>query len=294
MKISVIIPNWNGKNFLGDCLDSLRKVNFDNFDTIIVDNGSLDGSLDLISNNYPEVILVKNSENLGFSAACNQGIKYAFDNGAEAALLLNNDTVVDPDFITKMVEALEDDKVGIVGSKIYYYDEPKKIWFAGGRYIWWRVSGQHKLWMRDENKVLIGEEEADFITGCSMLIRKEVLEDIGYLFEPYFLTVEDLDFSILAKKAGWKIKVALDSMIWHKVSFSRDGEFSFSNGYYGTRNRLYFAFKRINNYIGGFFLLFIVVPIRIIQWTIQGKNKMVYGMILGVRDFLLGKMGKYK
>lgn len=293
MKISIIIPNWNGEGFLADCLSSLKKVNYNNFNVVVVDNGSQDNSVGLIEKNYPSIDVIKNKKNLGFATACNQGIKKAFSHGADAILLLNNDTIVDQDFLSKMAEALDGEKVGIVGSKIYYHDEPKKIWFAGGRYIWWRASGQHKFWMKDEKDNLEGVKDSDFITGCSLLIRKEVFEDIGYLYEPYFLTVEDLDFSILAKKAGWKIKVALDSKIWHKVSFSRDGEFSFSNGYYGTRNRLYFAFRRTNNYLAGIFLLFIVVPLRIIQWTIQRKNKMLYGMILGVKDFFFNRMGKF-
>ncbi len=294
MKISIIIPNWNGKIFLGDCLESLKKLKFNNYKIIVVDNGSSDGSVDFIKENYPNVLVISNNKNFGFSAACNQGIKKALDNGAEAALLLNNDTVVDPDFLDKMSETLKDDKVGIVGSKIYYFDEPKKIWFSGGDYIKWRSSGQHRYWMKNDNNYLGGVKDSDFITGCNMLIRKEVFDDIGFLYEPYFLTVEDLDFSVLAKEKGWKIKVNLDAKIWHKVSFSREGEFSFSNGYYGTRNRLFFAFKRTNNFFGGIVLLLFVIPIRLIQWTIQRKNKMVYGMILGVKDFFLNKMGEYK
>ena len=150
--------------------------------------------------------------------------------------------------------------------EVYCYCQPKKIWFGGG----------------------------DFITGCVTLIRKEVFEDIGYLYEPYFLTIEDLDFSWFAQKAGWKIKVNLDSCIWHKVSSSRAGEFSFSNGYYDTRNRLFFAFKRTHNFIGGCVLLFLVLPIRIIQWFLTGHFKMAEGTILGCFDFFRNRLGVRK
>jgi GT2 family glycosyltransferase len=292
-KISVIIPNWNGEKFLNGCLQSIKKNSYDNYEIIIVDNGSTDKSILSIKDEYPDVVLIKNSDNLGFATAVNQGIKLSFENQADYVLLLNNDTVVAEDFLEKMASVFADKKVGIVGAKIYYHDEPKKIWFAGGNFIKWRASGQHRYWMQNDEPALSGVMESDFITGCAMLIRKEVFQDVGYFYEPYFLGVEDLDFCYQARKRGWGIKVNLDAKIFHKVSLSRAGEFSFSNGYYGTRNRLYFAFKREKNYIAGLILLFVIVPFRIIQWTIQNRHQMLKGLMLGTKDFLLNKMGKY-
>jgi len=290
--VSIIIPNWNGISFLGDCLLSLRKITYSNYKVLVVDNGSSDNSVEMIKAKFPEVIVLINKENLGFAAACNRGIKFSLEQEADFTLLLNNDTVVEPDFLDKMIMATDNKRVGIVGAKIYYFDEPKRIWFAGGRFIWWRSSGQHMFWGELDNERLAGIKDSDFITGCAMLIKKEIIYDIDYFFEPYFLSVEDLDFCYQAKKKGWLIKVALEAKIWHKVSFSRSGEFSFSNGYYGTRNRLYFAFKRAHNYLGGLTLLLIVVPIRLIQWLLQGKFKMVKGMILGIKDFSINKLDK--
>ena len=127
-----------------------------------------------------------------------------------------------------------------------------------------------------------------------MLIKKQVFNDIGYFYEPYFLTVEDLDFCWRARKKGWKIVVNLDSCLWHKVSASRQGEFSFSNGYYGTRNRLIFAFERTNNFLGGIILLFLIIPARIFQWTLMGRFNMVKGLILGTLDFFRKRMFKFR
>jgi len=294
MKISIVIPNWNGKKYLKECLDSLKKINYINYEVLIVDNGSSDDSVNFIKENYPDILYIANDKNFGFSVACNQGIKKALAEGAEAVLLLNNDTVVEENFLQKMVEVLQDEKVGIVGSKIYYYNNEKRIWYAGGNYIKWRSSGQHKYWMKMDRDSLRGVKETDFVTGCNMLIRKEVFDNNNFLFEPYFLTIEDLDFCISAKERDWKIKVNLDAKIWHKVSFSREGEFSFSNGYYGTRNRLFFAFKRKKNYLGGIILLIFVLPLRLIHWTFRGRSRMVYGIILGTRDYFLNKMGELK
>lgn len=209
-------------------------------------------------------------------------------------MLLNNDTVVSSGFLEKLVKTAQgDENIGIVGPKIYYEDS-KKIWFGGGKFISWRASGKHKFWLQKDKgqKKYKGVHKSDFITGCAMLIKSKVFEDIGFLYKPYFLTFEDLDFCIRAKKKGWDIFVNLNSYIWHKVGFSRGGEFSFSNGYYGTRNRLFFAFKR-HSILSGIIVLFLILPIRIIQWSF-GKHDLLKGAILGIIDFLKGKMGPKK
>ena len=295
-KVSIIILNWNGLKDTIKCLESLKKITYSNYGVILVDNGSKGNDADILVDKYKNYIkLIRNKENLGFAAACNQGIKLASEHGADYVLLLNNDTVVAPDFLGKMVNTAESDrKIGIIGAKIYYHNQPQKIWFAGGDFIWWRVSGKHRFWQKLDKPELTGVKLSDFITGCAILIKKEVFFDIGFFYEPYFLTVEDSDFCLRARKADWKIVVNLDAKIWHKVSSSRLGEFSFSNGYYGTRNRLIFAFKRLKSIkicLGGLIFLFLVIPTRIIQWTLLGRKNMIKGIILGLRDFLRGKEG---
>ena len=294
-KVSIIIPHWNGKKILEDCLNSVSKIKYPNYNVIVSDNGSTDGSQNFIRNNFSSVILVENKKNLGFAGGCNRGIKWALEHDADYILLLNNDTVVAPDFLDRMVETAEGDKkIGIVGSKIYYHDQPKKIWFGGGDFVKWRASGKHRFWQKKDFPELSGVHSSDFITGCVTLIKKEVFKDIGYFYEPYFLTIEDLDFSWSAEKAGWKIKVNLDAYVWHKVSSSRAGEFSFSNGYYGTRNRLFFAFQRTHNFVGGLVLLFLVLPLRIMQWFLNGHLTMAKGTILGCLAFFRNEWGPRK
>lgn len=292
--VYVIIPNWNGKHYLEECLLSLEKLEYSNFKVLVTDNGSTDGSVSWLEKKYPEILIIRNNFNLGFAAACNQGIKKFLEQDADYIFLLNNDTVVSANCLNKLVETFNQSKfkrLGIVGLKINYFDQKDKIWFGGGRFIKWRASGKHLHW-QSLGQSLYGIQECDFITGCAMMIKKEVFESVGYFFEPYFLTVEDLDFCWKAKQANYQIAINLDAKIWHKVSASRQGEFSFSNGYYGTRNRLYFAFKRTKNYFGGLVLLFLVIPIRIIQWLLMGRIKMAQGAILGTKDFLFNRLGK--
>lgn len=291
-RISIIIPNWNGRNFLNDCIDSLLRVSIKH-DVILVDNGSNDDSVEFIRKKFPNVKILENNKNFGFAVACNQGARYALKNGAEYILFLNNDTVVSVDFLEKMLEVFNDKNIGIVGCKIFYNDQPNKIWFAGGDFITWRASGKHRCWMREDGEDLKGVRDCDFITGCAMMVRKEVFNEIGFFYEPYFLGVEDLDFCYFAKKRGWGIKINLDASIYHKVSFSREGEFSFSNGYYGTRNRLFMAFSRTKNYSGGMMLILAVIPVRLIEWIIKRRFSMIKGTFFGVVDFFKGKSGKF-
>jgi len=186
-KISIVIPNWNGQRFLADCLDFLSKINWPDYQVIVVDNGSTDGSSEFIRNDFPQVILIENRENRGFASACNQGIKWGLKCGADYVLLLNNDTVVAPDFLTKMAEAAEaDEKVGIVGAKIYYFDQPEKIWFAGGDFIQWRASGKHRFWQKQNSAELGGVEPSDFVTGCAMLVKNKFFRILAVFMNRIF------------------------------------------------------------------------------------------------------------
>ena len=102
-KVSIVIPNWDGKDYLKDCLDSLCEISYHDYMVVVVDNGSSDGSVELLKSKYTDVVIIENKENLGFSAACNKGIEYSIKNGFDYVLLLNNDTIVEKDFLSKMV-----------------------------------------------------------------------------------------------------------------------------------------------------------------------------------------------
>jgi len=186
-KVFFVIPHFNGKDVLKDCLESVFEIDYLGFQVIVVDNSSADGSSEFIRNDFPQVILIENRENRGFASACNQGIKWGLKCGADYVLLLNNDTVVAPDFLTKMAEAAEaDEKVGIVGAKIYYFDQPEKIWFAGGDFIQWRASGKHRFWQKQNSAELGGVEPSDFVTGCAMLVKNKFFRILAVFMNRIF------------------------------------------------------------------------------------------------------------
>lgn len=307
-KVSIIILNWNGWRDTLSCIDSLAKIKYPNYEALIVDNGSDDESIEKleVESGRWEVEginfkLIENKENLGFAGGNNRGIEEAIKNGADYVLLLNNDTIVDPIFLDKLIEAGESDKnIGIIGSKIYFYSDPNRIWFAGGKINWLKTKGYH-LKLNEKEPDRQGSDgiekilPADYITGCAILIKREVIEKIGYLGEDYFLYYEDTDYCLRARKSGWQCVLAPKSHIWHKISQSTK-ELSPSYIYYHTRNGLLMA-KRMNSvakiilvYI---FSIFLAVKQIIKYIFFPSKREWARMVLLGIEDFWRGKMGRF-
>lgn len=250
--VSVVIVNWNGKKDTSVCLDSLRNLRHRGvrLEVIVVDNGSSDGSAGHLSQAYPWVTLLLLDENLGFTGGNNTGIQYAYGKGADYVWLLNNDTIVDPDALT-ILDAFRDPKVGLAGSKIYFAagheyhrdryapaERGKVFWYAGGILDWNNMYASH----RGVDEVDAGQydavEETPFITGCSMMIRRDVITKIGMFDDAFYLYLEDVDYSLRAKKAGYSLRYFPRSVIWHVNAGSSGGAGNPIHDYYITRNRL--------------------------------------------------------
>lgn len=257
-KVFIIILNWNGWRMTLDCLDSLEKVMCDGFslEVVVVDNGSTDDSVQKIKDTDQKLKIIENQTNLGFCEGNNVGIKYALSHGADYLCLLNNDTRVDPDFLVELVKTAESGKeIGVVGGKIYFekgyefhkdkYSKEelgKVIWYAGGKIDWKNIYASH----RGVDEVDIGQydiqSETDYVNGCLMLVKKEVFEKIGQFDPRYFLYFEDVDLSVKAKKAGFKLVFCPKAKIWHLNSGS-SGSGSGLHDYFTTRNRMFFGMK---------------------------------------------------
>jgi GT2 family glycosyltransferase len=209
-KVFIIILNYNGKEVIKKCLASVFKLNYPNFEVVLVDNNSTDGSLELAKTNFSKATFIKNTENLGYAMGNNIGIRFALERAADFVLLLNNDTEVDRDFLTKLMEvAQKDGQIGVL-SPVIFAGDTKKIWFSGGKIDWLKMRTRHLQKNKTEEYF-----ESEFITGCSMLIRATVFKKIGLLDEDFFLYWEDVDFSFRVKKAGFKNVVVSASWINH-------------------------------------------------------------------------------
>jgi GT2 family glycosyltransferase len=239
-KVAIILLNWNRADLTIECVRSLKAIDYPDHELIIVDNASTDGSADALKSRCPDVRLLVNNRNLGFAGGNNVGIRYAMGQKADYVLLLNNDTEADPRFLSELVAAAEaDPKIGIAGSKIYYFSEPKRLWYAGGKVNLWKGDTHHV----GENEVDAGQYDGpgdtDYVSGCAMLIRRSVLEEIGLLDERMFLYYEDSDYCMRARRHGFRVVYVPSSVVWHKVS-STTGRVKDLQLFYGTRNMLIF------------------------------------------------------
>ena len=266
MLVSIIIVNWNRLKDTLECLKSLENIKTGfNIELVIIDNASTDGSPKKIREYFNNHLLgkkdfsfnlIENRINLGFCGGNNIGIGYALKNNADFILLLNNDTLVDGNFLLNLTGVFgKYPDAGIVSPKIYFRggyefhksrykktDLGKVIWYAGGDIDWKNVYGSNHGVDQVDHGQFDKITETDFATGACMIIRRQVIEDIGMLDEKYFMYFEDDDLSVRAKKAGWKVLYAPKAHIWHKVSQS-SGIGGPLNDYFITRNRLLFGMR---------------------------------------------------
>ncbi len=221
-KVAIIILNWNGKQDTLTCLDSVAAIDYPNSTTIVIDNGSTDGSAETIRSRFPEIALIKNAENLGFAEGNNVGIRFALKNDAEIILLLNNDTVVDPDLLNAFTECFKEHReAGILGAKICLFDQRDTLDHWGG--MWNPKTGQFDLvGLRHQEKVegLSGPQPIDYVCGAALIARRAVWEKVGLLEPKFFLIWEESDFCLRAKKAGFATLTCPQARIYHKVSAS--------------------------------------------------------------------------
>src|SRR5262245_5163030 len=226
--ISIIVLNWNGRDLTLDCLRSLEAVTTPNVRTIVVDNASSDGSSDAVRQRYgTRTTLIENAHNLGFAAGNNVGIRRALDDGADFILLLNNDTVVAPDFVEFLLKPmLTTPDIGITAPKIYYAEPKNQIWFAGGELSMWRGIARHTGIRETDRGQYDTEHDIDYASGCAFLIRRAVLEKIGDLDPGYGAYFEDADFCMRARRAGYRIRYIPAAHVWHRISASTGGQLS--------------------------------------------------------------------
>lgn len=290
------ILNWNQKDLTIECLDSLVRLDYPDYEIIVVDNGSQEDEAAVIRKLFSSVTVLENERNLGFAEGNNVAIRYALSEGADYVMLLNNDTVVDPQMLKRLVEAAKsDDQIAITGPKIYYFDEPRIIWSAGG--ILKRLGMPAMLGLdevdRGQHDVL---KEVDWVTGCALLIKSAVIRQIGLIDARYFYGgFDDSDWCSRARKAGFKVFYAPAAFLWHKIKPKRQA-LSPRYVYLMTRNQLLFlrnSGARLST------ILFVILTRNlwtVCAWSIRKQHKekrfLRRVVLRGVFDFLVGRFGE--
>lgn len=284
--VYVIVLNWNRKEDTLACLASLQALDYKNKRLLLVDNGSVDGTIQAVARQYPEVEILRNEKNLGFAAGNNVGIRYALAHNADYVFLLNNDTEIAPTALSLLVETALKHNAGIVIPKIYYHADPQRIWSIGGmRNRWTLEMTQNKRGQRD-----IGlweqEQKREHVVGCAMLLSRELLTTVGLLDERFFMYYEDSDLSLRAQKAGFSLYLSPQAHVWHKVAVSSGGSDSPNERYWMARSSVRYFRKHVRGA-----QWFIVIPYRtgsavktLFRLLIQGKKTSAQAYLRGLRD----------
>ena len=236
--IDVVILNWNLPHDTNLCVQSVLRSDYPAFRVIVVDNGSTDENQALLDVSDERVTLICTQANLGFAGGCNAGIRYALEHQSDYVLLINNDTTIAPDMLAHLVEPFKHHSdLGVVGPLIYYASEPTKVWFSGERF--WRKLYVVRLGLRLKDSYT-ELEEVDFVSGCGMLVPRQVWETVGLLDPAYFMYYEDLDFCVRVKQHGFWLACAPQAHMWHAVSASSGGSASPAKQRFQVRSSLIF------------------------------------------------------
>ena len=236
---SIIIPHYNGKQHLETCLGSLRRQTVTDFEVLLVDNGSTDGSQAYTRAEFPEVRLIELGRNQGFTGACNIGFAAAT---SPILILLNNDTETDPHWLENLLDAFDrHPEVGSIASRMMLFDRRDHFHTAGDLVRLDGTPGNRGVWQKDEGQY-DNEEYVFSACGGAAAYRREVLEQVGYLDDAYFFSCEDVDLGWRINLAGWRVLYLPAAIVYHKLKATGG---SVTGSYYDGRNFLYLIAKNM-------------------------------------------------
>ncbi len=287
-RVAGIVLNYNGRDVTLLTLDSLLELDYAALDLVVVDNGSTDDSFEVISSKHPGVRQLRVASNHGISWGLNHGIQWAVDAGYDYVLLMNNDIEVEPSMLSEMVGLAETDpRIGCVGPKSYYYSDRERLWSAGGR-LRFRESVTRE---RGDGEFDRGQYDRDesvpYINGCAMLVRREVFETIGFWDPVYYLGVEDADFCVRMRRAGYRCMYAHRARLWHMISHSI-GVYKPSRTFHTGRSTAIFLRKyaKPGNWLTAVGALALSAPLAALRELPKGNQAAVFAKLKGFREGL--------
>lgn len=240
--VGIVILNWNGLENTRRCLLSVLKISQPQISIVVVDNGSKNDEAAQLEREFgQQIAILKNLENVGYTKGANQGIQWCLGRNADFVCLLNNDTHVAPDFLEQMlVVARKSEKLGILTPKIFSSADPERIWHTGGTVSMWTAKTNGLVFAKIKKERPF-YTKFDYAPGTAVLIRRQVVEQIGMLPEIYFAYMEDVEYCRKAKQAGWFLAYVPTSHVWHKGYASTGGDaFNVIPLFLRIRNRILF------------------------------------------------------
>jgi GT2 family glycosyltransferase len=293
-RVGVVVLNWRRPHKIMACLASVEAQDYPSFEIVVVDNGSANGSVVEVRRQFPAVSVIENGRNLGFAAGSNRGIDYLMRSGVDYILLLNDDATCGPDLFRRLVALAESEPdIGVLGPTIYYADAPGTIiWSAGGAVD--RLGRSRHLRVNEQGDgPLVPVQDVDYVTGCALLVRRDVVEKVGVLDERFFAYWEEVEWCARARAAGFRVVYLPTAHVWHGLQ-QEDRETSRSYQYLMTRNRLLYlecvGASRATIALAGFEIMRTVL-----SWSVKPRHRAMRpyaGTLLrAVRDFALRRFG---
>jgi len=292
-RLGVVVVNWNNKTDTLRCVASVMQSDCSPL-ILVVDNGSTDGSAQAIQQAYPDLPILRNADNLGFTGGYNIGIRHLMSRGVDHVLLINNDAIVEPYTLSALSRAaISNPQAGFLGAKVCALEEPHTVLSAGGV-----LCDGWKPVHRGMGAVDMGQldalAEVDFLSGCALLVSRRAIEATGMLDEKFFAYYEDVEWCYRGKKAGFKVLFVPEARVLHPDTRQRD-EDSPRVTYYLARNSLLFAQK---HHLGA---PAIVCPLvsymrTLLSWTLRSKwrhkRPQRDALARGIWDFARGRWGQ--
>jgi GT2 family glycosyltransferase len=248
--VYVVTLAWNRCDDTLECLESLSRMYYPNVRLLLVDNASTDGTVEAVRARHPQVEVIANSENLGFSGGFNVGLRHSLEQGADFILIVNNDTFVAPDMLDELMAYAGAPEVGMLAPKIYFADRPKRIWSVGGRRNWWNLEmigiGDRQTDRGQWSQAI----DRDGLTGCAMLLKRSLLLSVGLFDDRTFgpAYYEDNDLCIRARRAGQRLWLVPSAHMWHKGAASSGGYDTPRQQYLMARNSARFFKKHVRGW----------------------------------------------
>lgn len=294
-KVIICIVNWNDYRKTIECLESLKQLKYENFRILLIDNGSVDGSIEKITKQYPCLLLFSLKHNIGAAAGRNIGIDYALNSGFDYIFFLDNDAVVESSTLDELIRVAEDrPDVAAVGAKTYYFNEPKKIWNFGGRINWLKGRFFDTCQGKSDQENFSEVKEVDSFPIGFGIVRCGAIKKVGKIEENYFIYYEEADWHIRMRKLGYKLAAVAQAHIRHNFSSSLGMESPYFY-YYRTRNRLLFMLKNAPKIYLVFFFLYFLYDFTyhtLLTLYLSKKPQQLRAAVIGLLDFFRGRFGK--
>lgn len=279
-KVIAVTVNWNRYEDTCACLDSLLTQQGVDVKLVIVDNGSDDNSEKQFRQHYPQATIIRSETNLGFAGGFNLGILAALDFDPVYIMIINNDTIALPGMINSLVDEMDSSEVGICSPVIYYYSEPTSVWSSGGNFtkaLITPINAHHK------NSYLHLPVYRTFLSGCCLLMKRDLINSIGLFDESFFLYYEDLDYCLRVLHSPWRMKLIPAAKLLHKVSISSEGFLSPRERYYmGLSSGLYYR-KHMN-----WTNIWFIIPFRFVSAILWSVRLIVRGNWASLRAYWKG------